>query len=71
MDSLGTVQFGKKWHRSLWESVSGYSSPACLSLKSPVQLHMRIFLLEPVLAMVLFEGNVTEGGSRGLISMLR
>jgi hypothetical protein len=41
MDSLGTVQYGKKWHRSLWKSVSGYSSPVCLFLKSPAQLHMR------------------------------
>jgi hypothetical protein len=39
---LSTVQHGKKWHRSLRKSVSGYSSPVCLFLKSPAQLHMRI-----------------------------
>jgi hypothetical protein len=54
MDSLGTIQYGKKWHRSLWKSVSGYSSPVCLFLTSPAQLHMRIILLEGVLAKVLF-----------------
>jgi hypothetical protein len=28
----------KKWHRSLWESVSGYSNLASLLLVRPVQL---------------------------------
>jgi len=62
MDSLGTVQYGKKWHRSLWKSVSGYSNPLCLFLKSPAQLHMCTFLLDGMLAMVLFCGEMMKQG---------
>ncbi len=71
MDSLGAVQYGKKWHRSLWKSVSGYSSPVCLFLNSLAQIHMRIFLLEGMLATVLLEVEVVNQGTRGLSLILR